>query len=69
MSKYEKQPTIVTNIGGRQWQNPMNCIITLLVSNPNVVATFLVAKYASFLQPLNHLEILLLCSLVSLTLI
>jgi hypothetical protein len=46
MSKYEKQPTIVTNIGGCQWQNPLNCIITLLVSNPNVVATFLVAQYA-----------------------
>lgn len=41
MSKYEKDPSIVTHIRGHQFSNLRNCNITRSISNLNVIVNLL----------------------------
>ncbi len=45
---YERQPSILTNVGGHQFHNLTNCSITFSISNPYVVATLLHSMQGTF---------------------
>jgi hypothetical protein len=48
MPMYERQPSILTNVGGHQFHNLTNCSITLSISNPYVIATLLHSMQDTF---------------------
>jgi hypothetical protein len=48
MFMYERQPSILTNVGGHQFHNLTNYSITLSISNPYVVTTLLHSMQRTF---------------------
>ncbi len=48
MFMYERQPSILTNVGGHQFHNLTNYSTTLSISNPYVVATLLHSMQGTF---------------------
>jgi len=41
MSRYDRRSSIITNIGGYQFQNPTNCSITFSNLDPFIVVSLL----------------------------